>query len=370
MKDISPKLTEFLFKAIIFLSLAVSFYLLYYHIFPALNQIGGFLLPALTPFILGIFLAAIIDPLVNFLEFGGRVQRGIAVALSMVLVIGLVGLLMFLAISQLVTELASFYTSLPEYAQVINSQVRLWVEEAENFYLQINLPLEISSSISGIVSSLVRDLRQLTTAVINYLLGFFASIPSLLLIALFALLATFFFSRDKGVISQRWFGMLSPPTAEKCRGIYRDVVGALLGLLRAQLILMGITAILTILGLYLLRVEYALTMGVIVGIVDALPVLGPGAVFVPWIIWLVSTGKVGLAVGLGILYGFVTVTRQLIQPKIIGDCIGLNPLSALISMFVGLKIFGVWGVAIGPILLVIGNTLYRAGIFSWKGRFF
>ena len=142
---------------------------------------------------------------------------------------------------------------------------------------------------------------------------------------------------------------------------------AILGYLRAQIVLMLITMAQTLLGLYILGVDYVLLITLFVGILDILPILGPGLIFVPWIIVLLFSSRVKLALALLILYAIISVVRQVIQPKILGVSIGIHPLEALISLYVGYKVFGILGVIIGPILLVVLKGLWQSNLTEIKG---
>jgi sporulation integral membrane protein YtvI len=110
-------------------------------------------------------------------------------------------------------------------------------------------------------------------------------------------------------------------------------------------------------------VDYAITIALVTGIVDVIPYLGTGAVFVPWIIFEAVAGDMSRAIGLGVLYIVVLVQRQVMEPKILSSNIGLDPLATLISLFVGFKLLGFLGLIAGPVALVIINTLYRANVF-------
>lgn len=114
----------------------------------------------------------------------------------------------------------------------------------------------------------------------------------------------------------------------------------------------------------ILRVEYAITIALIIGIVDVLPYLGTGLVFVPWIIYAAISGETHFAIGLSVLYIVVLVQRQVMEPKLLSSNIGLDPLATLIALFVGFKLIGFLGLIVGPVLLVIGRTLHHAGVFQ------
>ena len=100
-----------------------------------------------------------------------------------------------------------------------------------------------------------------------------------------------------------------------------------------------------------------------------MPVLGPGLVFVPWIIWEFISGHTGLGVSLLVVYTVISVVRQILEPKIVGDSIGLHPLATLISLYVGLQLGGVVGMILGPVTVVIVIACYRAGLldkYDWR----
>src|SRR5699024_8701623 len=97
---------------------------------------------------------------------------------------------------------------------------------------------------------------------------------------------------------------------------------------------------------------------------EVLPYLGTGTVFIPWIIYQFIVGNYGMVIGLSILYGIVIVQRQLMEPKILSSSIGMDPLATLISLFVGFKLIGFLGLIVGPVVLVLITTLYRAHVFK------
>ncbi len=204
----------------------------------------------------------------------------------------------------------------------------------------------------------------------NFIQNFFGNIPNVLswfpnaaTVLIFSLLATFFISKD-------WYklsgiaGRLIPNRARTSgKTVFADLQKALFGFLKAQATLVSITTIMILIGLLILRVDYAITIALIAGIVDIIPYLGTGAIFVPWIIYEIITGDTGIAIGLGVLYIVVLVQRQLMEPKILSSNIGLDPLATLIALFVGFKLIGFLGLIAGPVVLVIINTLHRANVF-------
>jgi sporulation integral membrane protein YtvI len=178
------------------------------------------------------------------------------------------------------------------------------------------------------------------------------------------LLATFFISKDWYKIITQYSGIFSETILKVTKLIRTDLQKALFGYFRAQLILVSLTALVVIIGLLILRVEYAITIGLLTGLADLMPYLGTGAVMVPWILYVFfAQGNIYLGIGLSILYGVILIMRQIIEPKVLASSVGLDPLATLIALFVGLKLFGLVGLIIGPVTLVILSAFYRARIF-------
>lgn len=144
---------------------------------------------------------------------------------------------------------------------------------------------------------------------------------------------------------------------------------SIFGFIRAQVILSGLTYLAALAGLVILRVDYATVIALLIVIVDILPVLGTGSVLVPWAVISAAMGNYLLAVGLVVLFLFITAFRKMVEPKIIGNSIGLSPLSTLISLWVGFKLVGVIGVFLGPIVLIIYKAMRRVGLLHIKIRF-
>lgn len=353
--------------ALITLILLATF-LLYYYVGPAMLGVIDYLVPVFLPFIIAFILAAIIDPMVRYLQRRGKISRPIAVISTMLFFLLVIATITVGIISRLIIELERLSKTLPQYSTIFNAEVRLMQQKLQNWYVGISLPQQIITRLQGTVDSLIETASKAASYTIDILLTMLAGVPSGLLITVIALLATYFFSRDKELIISSLFQILPQRWEERFASIVAALEEALVGFLRAQLFLIVVTAAQSIIFLNLMGIDYALTMGVVVGLVDILPVLGPGAVFIPWIIIEFILGKKKLSLLLLLLYGSVVVVRQLLQPKVIGEQVGIHPLSALVAMYVGLKVLGVLGLVIGPMLLVLFKALSKSGLFSrWIG---
>lgn len=146
--------------------------------------------------------------------------------------------------------------------------------------------------------------------------------------------------------------------------IFSDLKKALFGFAKAQLILISITAFIVMITLYALGVNSAFAIGLLIGLVDLLPYLGVGIVLIPWSLYAFMSDDLTLAIGLTVLYSIILIVRQIMEPKVLASSVGLDPLAALFGMFVGLKLFGILGLIIGPVSLVIVDAFRRAHVFK------
>jgi sporulation integral membrane protein YtvI len=185
-------------------------------------------------------------------------------------------------------------------------------------------------------------------------------IPNLLLIMLLTLISTFFFIADKELISDSIKKHTPEIISKNFVKVRKGILKALTGYVKAQGIIMCITGTIAIIILTVLNYEYAMLVAIIIALIDALPIFGSGFVLWPWIALSFFSSNYKMAVGLLILYGAILFSRQIAEPKVLGSQIGMHPLLTLMSMYVGLKIFGVFGFIIGPVTVIIIKTLLFA----------
>ena len=145
---------------------------------------------------------------------------------------------------------------------------------------------------------------------------------------------------------------------------YRFADSTVYEYIKAQLTIMCISFTILLIGLSILKIDYALVIAIAVAILDALPFFGSGAVLWPWAAIAFIMGDVLLGVSLIIIYLAVILTRQFVEPKIVSQNIGIHPITTLMAMYVGFKIFSIGGMILGPLLMVMLVSLYRTGIFD------
>lgn len=330
------------------------------------------------PFIIAFAIAYLINPVVNFLDQKLRFPRALSVFISLILVFGaIVGL-----VTYLVTEAISATTYL---LQIVPEKFPAMVQYLQEFALTNIMPLyndliakfnhlgatqqiTITTNIQNLGTEATQQMKTILTAIISGLTNFISALPTMLTVLVFVLLATFFISFDWHRLALKIEKLLPNRLHGYGKTIFVDLRKALFGFVKAQFTLISMTTIIVLIGLLILRVPYAITIALITGVVDLLPYLGTGTIFVPWIIYVFFTGDTAFALGLLILYIVVIVQRQLMEPKVLSSNIGLDPLPTLFSLFIGFKLFGFLGLIIGPVTLVLLNTLHKANVFKdlWK----
>jgi len=338
-----------------------------------------FTLPLLYPFLIGWLIAMMIEPFVNWLE-KRKIPRWISASLILIGIFGLIFTLVFFIIAEIVIELTHLADLIPNFfnqAQKIfvdtftkeNTNIHRLIQALQT-YLEKNPDhqKQIIDSIRDNASILAKKGTTMITEFLTSIGQFLSDLPFLLTVLIFIILASFFISLDWPNLKKN-FIFLIPERAKNTLGIVlKDLKKALFGFIRAQLILISITAMIVLIGLLILKIPYAITIAFLIGIVDLLPYLGVGAVLVPWILYLFFTGNVELGIGLSIMYAIIVVVRQLLEPKLLSSNVGLDPLLTLIALFVGLKLIGFLGIILGPVVVVILLALHRAQVFNdiWK----
>ncbi|SHM50216.1 sporulation integral membrane protein YtvI [Caldanaerovirga acetigignens] len=310
------------------------------------------------PFAVGIIISLIIDPVINYFEVKLKIQRGIAVVIVLLAIISSFGYLIILAISRFIFEIGKLVNTLPNYTDYLNSIF----ESVSTFMFSVYdiIPKEV-------MDYLFKNWGQIITYLTGFLSKFYTLaeklviIPNLLIFLLFTFLSSFFFAKDKNNIISSIKSILPHNWYKKIEIIQSELIASAIGLIKAQIILIFISTIITIAGFYILNVDYALTLGIICGLLDILPVIGPSLIFVPWAIVALLLGNLKFSLSLIILHLFVSGMRQILQAKVIGTHLGLDPLLALISIYVGVKLFGFMGLFIGPMVAVIVKAIFQSG---------
>ena len=317
-----------------------------------------FLLPFLAPFVIALIVSYINEPVIKLLQ-KFKISRKAAAAISLLFTMSILGLGLTVGIIKIYNELIVLQDNLTAYSSDISVKINGLIDKATLFYN--GLPDQVTVTITKNLESFSEQIGTMITSVIQYVINTVSSIPRLTVFTIVTILGTYFISSDRKSISSFFYRQLPFSWRKNIVSLKKDTFKALLGYFKAILILMGFTFIEVSVGLFILNVKYAFLIALIVGLSDAIPIMGTGVVMVPWILWTVISGDMTLALGLGIIYILGILIRQIMEPKIVGSQIGLHPLVTLLAMYIGLKFFGLFGMFVGPISIIVVKKLQDSG---------
>ena len=203
-------------------------------------------------------------------------------------------------------------------------------------------------------------LSSFSARIPDAVMGFFSSLPGILLFLITLVVSTFYLAAD--ITSINRFAVRFVPREKRHRvfRIKKKLMKAVRKYVTAYAIILIITGVQLFIGFMILKIPYALTLSVLIALIDILPVLGVGTVLVPWAIVLYMMGNGYTATGLLIIFGIIWLVRQVSEPKIVGESVGVSPLITLVSMYIGFKLIGFSGLFVFPIGAIIVKSVADA----------
>lgn len=324
------------------------------------------LLVFFMPFVVGWLIALLANPLVRFMERRLKMVRRHSSMLIIITAIALVVVGGYFALAAIVRELYGFITMLPN---IYGSFLQDLEEIRENLQgVSARFPLPLREGAANLTDSLTEALGDLIGAVGKPTVAAAGTvarnIPNALIHVIFAILSAYFFIAERDKIVQAVRERIPNWIREKWHFITEKFRKAIGGYFKAQFKIMGVVALILFVGFLILRIHYAILLAVLIAVLDFLPFFGTGTALIPWAVLKVLSADYQFAVGLIIIYLVSQLVRQVIQPKIVGDSIGLNPLSTLFFMFIGYKVSNIFGMIIAVPIGMILVSLYQAGAFG------
>lgn len=345
---------DLLLKLIYLLLIAGGVWLFFHYIF-------GWVLPLIIAYLL----SRLIQKPVAFLQQKCRLPRNMAAFLCTILTVGLLSWVVYFVLSRLFTEAFALFQALPAYLDDLpqkldraNLALRQW---AARWHLSFIDPALLSfETLLAQIKPPSVDVTQILSTLGSAATG----LPSVLLTLAFILLGTYFMSGEQSKISgflAQCLGEKGTQLGRQLRAFLYESVGKWL---RAQCILVCITFCELSVGFFLLKLPYAGLLALLIAFIDALPILGAGAVLLPWALFSFLLGQKGLALGLGLLYAVMLLVRSLLEPRIVGAQLGLDPFVTLLCIYFGFRIAGFAGMFILPVVVLTTFKLREWGYVS------
>ena len=338
------------------------------------------------PFVVAFFLAMLLQRPVNFLSTKTPLKRGISSVIMVLFVLVIVGSIVGLIIGRIVMELKGFFDYLlikMEDAPAFVDQIQAWLSDTLSF-----LPKSLHESLMtatenflnrlmGIEAKASADAIQAESSGIDFSLlssplgavwGTAKQIPMIAVGVLVCVVSCCFMTTDYRTLRDMILSQLSQKRQSAVIRTKQVTFSTLGKMGKAYSIILFVTFMEMLLGLSFLKLihvydsGYIFAIAFITAIVDIIPVLGTGTILIPWALWSLFTGDVGLGIGLLVVYAIISVIRQVIEPKLVASQLGLPPFVTIMAMYIGSQLFGFIGLFLLPITVMLLKVLNDEGV--------
>ncbi|OIJ09772.1 sporulation integral membrane protein YtvI [Anaerobacillus arseniciselenatis] len=324
---------------------------------------GYFILPVSVPIITALITAMLLSPVVKVVQMN-RLKRSLAVFIVFMIFLCFIGLTGYFLTTKAITQVDYFVKNFPSYITEIQfawydierNLNEKFVELPEDFVAEINIYVNQSlTTLRNEVSSrnFISDITSLITKIPNYLISF-----------LVYLIALYLFLLELPKLKKQIFSYLSEKTKDKVQFMSSRLSYVVFGFIKAQFLVSIIIFVVSFIGLLFIVPEVALLMSFIIWVIDFIPIIGSIAILAPWATYHLIAGNIGLATQLFVLAAILLIIRRTVEPKVMGHQIGLSPLATLIAMYIGLKLLGVIGFIVGPLVVILFTSAKEAGIIK------
>ena len=329
-----------------------------------------FVLPKLIvfflPFVIGWVIAAIANPFVRFFEEKLWIKRKAGSAVVIVMTLALIILGGYFLISRLLSAGIGFVSTLPQIWKTLEGDFK---EIGENLNVVYDgLPTDVKISLTNAGQKLddyvMKLAESIGTPTVNAVGNFAKNIPGMLINVIMCILSSYFFVAEKENIGQVIRRYVPRQLLDKWNVVCDSLKAAIGGYFKAQIKIELWIYLLLVVGFLLLKIPYGPLVAFLIAVLDFLPFFGTGAVMIPWALIKFLSADYQMAIWLLVIWGVGQLLRQIIQPKIVGDSMGIAPLPTLILLFIGYRAAGVVGMIVAVPLGILLINMNRAGVFD------
>lgn len=337
--------------------------------------IGLFLLYKLAmfylPFLIAIIVASVIEPIVKFLMKRLKLKRKLACTISLLLVITILGTLITLGTTKLISECKNLILNSNEYYKDVYDNAMNYLNEVQEG--KTIIPKEVVDLAKESAGGIIDGAKGIAINTGKTILSTVSSIPTMLTYVIITILAIIFTCYDRQYVLDKIKSQVPTKWVEKAKEIYKEMFSVSWNYIKAEAKISSVFFVIILIALLVfdfvgMNVNSPILMAVIIGFIDMLPLFGAGAVMIPWAIYLAFTGNLTLAIALMIVWVVWAILKQFLEPKMVSKEIGMHPIFTLVGMYTGFRVLGVLGLMIGPIIfLIIGNVfreLLKKGVLK------
>ncbi len=329
-----------------------------------LGYIGiKYILPLLMPFVIGIIIAVIFRRPIDIIQKKINIKRSIVSIFILLLFYGIVGFILSMIGFRVFAFLENLFRSAPAmYTNSILPAIRVFIGDLSLKYPDAKMYLD--NFMNNIDTSVLSFVSNASSTVLETITSLAGQVPTLLIKFIFTIVSSFFFTIDYHRIARFIINQFKLEEREMIYKLKNNGIGTLAKFIKAYAAIISITFVELSLGFWIIGIPNAVLFGGLVALIDIMPILGTGAVLLPWSVIAFIMGNTKVGIGMLILYIVITVVRQALEPKIVGQQIGLHPIVTLILMYVGAQLMGVLGLLLLPVIATLLLTLNKDGTIN------
>lgn len=324
----------------------------------------------LYPFVIAFTISVFLHPIVSYTEDRWGLNRGMVTGIVISLFFALSITSLFLAFKRLHEDLFSLLSQLPTY---LNQLLQFLQKLEENYihpiytnYLAILFEKEgktfsFTELLLGKVEGNILSFIQTT---VHYLSSFLSSFAFTSMMIIFIILATYFFTKDYKWIIRFIREHIPDPVTSFFIQMKKRIFSSLQALIKTQIIVAFLTMIVSLSFFLLFKIEHGFLIAIFIFFLDLIPYLGIGVLFIPWIFYIFFTENYLLTIQLSMLYIILIILRQIIEPRFLAKNLGLHPIVTLVILFISIHLFGIIGMIMTPVLLILCSSIYHTRIFN------
>lgn len=324
--------------------------------------LGKYVVAVFLPFLIAWLMALLANSISKSVYRHLGLPRKLCSAIVLILLFAVIGALLFWGVNRFITEIENFISRLTADKDSLSQSVSVLVGRFDD--IGSNLPLlrefkdheqlsSLGEQIDEMLSSFLKGLASdIGTALTTFAAAAMRALPSIMLFVIISIIASFYFTLDFEAINGWILRILPEKIRARIPRLKQQTKSLAARYLKAYSILMVLTFFEVFVGLSVIGVDYAFLLALGISFLDILPIFGVGTVLIPWAVFSFFTHNFSRGIGLVILWAIVTVIRQIAEPKIVGETIGLHPIVTLIGMYVGFRLFGIVGMFLAPAAII------------------
>ena len=308
-----------------------------------------YIFPLVWPFVLAYGIAVLVSPIVRFLVNKLNFHKTAATILTLCFSLAGIGLILFFIINGIVVQSIKFIDKWPEYEKIFVSTTRKMCNGIEKFF-KMDKGAIYDTVCNGANRAMENWQKNVMPTIMSNSVKTIKTMVDIIIVIVLTIMAVFYMTRDMEKYRNVSQDNIFYKEIRYMKGLVSRIVKAYV---RSQFIIMSAVAFVCAVGLLIIGNNYYIVLGVIIGILDALPLIGVGAVMVPWSIVYIAMGKFYKAAVLVIVFLLCYFIREYLEPRLMGKHMGITPIASLVSIYVGYGLFGFLGMIVGPLVYVL-----------------